>query len=150
MKYVITTDYDGCNIRIAVSARIHSAIEAFDEIEQKHGQELVGNWMVRLDEYAGDRVPDALQLPSAEDDYFDLLCQEIREQNVNNSKTFQEQKVGDISRVLAVCTPLQKERFLLYVRDNWTMEEIADMQGCSKMAVSISIKKVLQKVQKSI
>ncbi|WP_347565188.1 sigma factor-like helix-turn-helix DNA-binding protein [Pseudoflavonifractor sp. 60] len=41
--------------------------------------------------------------------------------------------------MLALCTPTQRERFLLYALDDFSYAEIAEMCGCTKGSVQTSI-----------
>ena len=51
----------------------------------------------------------------------------------------QRETLDEILAVLALCTPTQRERFLLYALYDFSYVEIAEMCGCSKYAVRDSI-----------
>ena len=48
----------------------------------------------------------------------------------------QRETLDEILTVLALCTATQRERFLLYALHDFSYAEIAEMCGCSKVAVS--------------
>ena len=51
----------------------------------------------------------------------------------------QRETLDEILAVLALCTPTQRERFLLHALYDLSYAEIAEMCGCSKYAVRDSI-----------
>lgn len=55
----------------------------------------------------------------------------------------------EIFSVLALCTPTQRERFLLHALYDFSYAEIGRLCGCSKEAVRLSIEAVRKKFQKS-
>ena len=57
----------------------------------------------------------------------------------------QRETLDEILAVLALCTPTQRERFLLFALDGFNCAEIAEMCGCSKVAVHYSIEAVRKK-----
>ncbi len=55
--------------------------------------------------------------------------------------------LDEILAVLALCTPTQRERFLLYALHDFSYAEIAKMCGCSKYAVRdsiVAVRKIFQ------
>ena len=60
----------------------------------------------------------------------------------------QRETLDEILAVLALCTPTQRERFLLFALDGYTYTEISRMCNCSKVAVHQSIKAVREKFLK--
>ena len=60
----------------------------------------------------------------------------------------QRETLDEILSVLALCTPTQRERFLLYALYDFTYEEIGMVFGCSKQAVNLSIRAVRKKFLK--
>ena len=60
----------------------------------------------------------------------------------------QRETLDEILAVLALCTPTQRERFLLFALDGFNCAEIAEMCGCSKVAVHYSIEAVRKKFLK--
>ena len=57
----------------------------------------------------------------------------------------QQETLDEILAVLALCTPTQRERFLLYALYDFSYAEIGRMCGCSKAAVYDSIEGVRKK-----
>ncbi len=51
----------------------------------------------------------------------------------------QQETLDEILSVLALCTPTQRERFLLHALYDFSYAEIAEMCGCTKSAVEKSI-----------
>ena len=60
----------------------------------------------------------------------------------------QRETLDEILAVLALCTPTQRERFLLYALHDFNYAEIAEMCGCTKVAVHYSIEAVRKKFLK--
>jgi len=60
----------------------------------------------------------------------------------------QRETLDEILAVLALCTPTQRERFLLYALYDYSYAEIGRLCGCSKAAVHESIEGVRKKVFK--
>ena len=59
----------------------------------------------------------------------------------------QRETLDEILAVLALCTPTQRERFLLYALYDFSYAEIAEMCGCSKYAVRdsiVAVRKIFQ------
>ena len=59
----------------------------------------------------------------------------------------QRETLDEILAVLALCTPTQRERFLLYALHDFSYAEIAEMCGCSKYAVRdsiVAVRKIFQ------
>ncbi|NCE66117.1 sigma-70 family RNA polymerase sigma factor [Pseudoflavonifractor sp. 524-17] len=57
----------------------------------------------------------------------------------------QRETLDEILAVLALCTPTQRERFLLYALYDFNYSEIGEICGCSKQAVRLSIEAVRKK-----
>ena len=57
----------------------------------------------------------------------------------------QRETLDEIMTVLALCTPTQRERFLLYALYDYSYAEIGQLCGCSKAAVHESIEGVRKK-----
>jgi RNA polymerase sigma-70 factor (ECF subfamily) len=51
----------------------------------------------------------------------------------------QRETLDEVLAVLALCTPTQRERFLLYALYDFSYAEIAEMCGCTKGSVQTSI-----------
>ena len=47
---------------------------------------------------------------------------------------------GQLKKMLFCLTPLQRERVILFYWERFSCPEIAEMQGCTKQAVSLSIR----------
>ena len=59
----------------------------------------------------------------------------------------QQETLDEILAVLTLCTPTQRERFLLYALHDFSYTEIAEMCGCSKYAVRdsiVAVRKIFQ------
>ena len=64
----------------------------------------------------------------------------------------QRETLDEILAVLALCTPTQRERFLLYALYDFSYAEIAEMCGCSKYAVRdsiVAVRKIFQTFSES-
>ena len=55
-----------------------------------------------------------------------------------------------IHRAIVTLTEVQRRRLTLYYFDNLTYQEIADLDGCSKVAVKYTIDKALAALKKII
>ena len=60
----------------------------------------------------------------------------------------QQETLDEIFSVLDTCTPVQRERFLLFALDGYSCAEIGRMKGCSGEAVRLSIDAVRKKFLK--
>ena len=63
----------------------------------------------------------------------------------------QHETLDEILAVLALCTPTQRERFLLHALHDFSYAEIAEMCGCTKSAVEksiVAVKNIFQKFWK--
>ncbi len=60
----------------------------------------------------------------------------------------QRETLDEILSVLALCTPTQRKRFLLYALYDFSYAEIAEMCGCTKGSVQTSINAVRKTFQK--
>lgn len=57
---------------------------------------------------------------------------------------------GQLNKMLLCLTPLQRERVMLFYWERLSCPEIADIQGCTKQAVSLSIRRARKKLKKEI
>ena len=57
----------------------------------------------------------------------------------------QQETLDEILTVLALCTPTQRERFLLHALHDLSYAEVGKLCGCSKQAVQLSIEAVRKK-----
>ena len=55
---------------------------------------------------------------------------------------------GQLNKMLLCLTPLQRERVMLFYWERLSCPEIADIQGCTKQAVSLSIRRARKKLKK--
>nr|WP_330425039.1 sigma factor-like helix-turn-helix DNA-binding protein [Eisenbergiella sp. OF01-20] len=69
--------------------------------------------------------------------------QETTEEQVCRKETRDE-----LLSVLESCTEAQRRRFLLYALDGLSFEQIARLDGCSRVAVHYSIEAVRKKFKK--
>lgn len=60
----------------------------------------------------------------------------------------QQETLDEIMSVLALCTDIQRERFLLHALYDFSYDEIARMCGCSKSAVQKSVNAVIRIFEK--
>ncbi len=60
----------------------------------------------------------------------------------------QRETLDEIMAVLALCTDIQRERFLLHALYDFSYDEIARMCGCSKGAVQKSVNTVIRFFEK--
>ncbi len=60
----------------------------------------------------------------------------------------QRETLDEIMAVLALCTDIQRERFLLHALYDFSYDEIARMCGCSKGAVQKSVNAVIRIFEK--
>lgn len=57
---------------------------------------------------------------------------------------------GQLKKMLFCLTPLQRERVILFYWERFSCPEIAEMQGCTKQAVSLSIRQAREKLKEKI
>ncbi len=62
----------------------------------------------------------------------------------------QRETLDEIMAVLALCTDIQRERFLLHALYDFSYDEIARMCGCSKSAVQKSVNAVIRFFEKML
>ena len=60
----------------------------------------------------------------------------------------QRETLDEIMAVLALCTSIQRERFLLHALYDYSYDEIARICGCSKSAVQKSVNTVIRIFEK--
>ena len=118
----ITIKINGRDVSVEVSAEVAECLDAGERKAENLYHEKRRHWDDReFDEYiiaAEGRLP---YCASPEE----LLCQ--------------RETLDEILAVLALCTPTQRERFLLHALYDLSYAEIAEMCGCSKYAVRDSI-----------
>ena len=118
----ITIKINGRDVTVEVSAEVAECLDAGERKAENLYHEKRRHWDDReFDEYiiaAEGRLP---YCASPEE----LLCH--------------RETLDEILAVLALCTPTQRERFLLHALYDLSYAEIAEMCGCSKYAVRDSI-----------
>ena len=128
----ITIKINGRDVTVEVSAEVAECLDAGERKAENLYHEKRRHWDDReFDEYiiaAEGRLP---YCASPEE----LLCQ--------------RETLDEILAVLALCTPTQRERFLLHALYDLSYAEIAEMCGCSKYAVRDSIAAVRKIFQTS-
>ena len=125
----ITINYYGQSV--SVSVEVYEYLIQADHKVENLAHEQRRHWDDReLDEYiiaAEGRLPYCAT-PE------ELLCQ--------------QETLNEILSVLALCTPTQRERFLLHALYDFSYAEIAEMCDCTKIAVHYSIEAVRKKFLK--
>ena len=125
----ITINYYGQSV--SVSVEVYEYLIQADHKAENLAHEQRRHWDDReLDEYiiaAEGRLPYCAT-PE------ELLCQ--------------QETLNEILSVLALCTPTQRERFLLHALYDFSDAEIAEMCDCTKIAVHYSIEAVRKKFLK--
>ena len=127
----ITINYDGRLVTVEVSIEVAECLEEGRRKEENLHHEQRRHWDDReVDEYI---IATEGRLPYCATPE-ELLCQ--------------RETLDEILTVLALCTPTQRERFLLHALHDFSYAEIAEMCGCSKYAVRDTIMAV-RKIFKS-
>ena len=125
----ITINYYGQSV--SVSVEVYEYLIQADHKAENLAHEQRRHWDDReLDEYiiaTEGRLPYCVT-PE------ELLCQ--------------QETLDEILTVLALCTPTQRERFLLHALYDFSYADIAEMCGCTKIAVHYSIEAVRKKFLK--
>ena len=83
---------------------------------------------------------------------------ELTEETLNRRAVHKTKTVEDIiltvfenemlSKAICELTEIQRKRLLLYYYDHLTYEQVAKIEGCTKMPVMRSIKKAEEKIKK--
>ena len=127
----ITINYNGRLVTVEVSIEVAECLEEGRRKEENLHHEQRRHWDDReLDEYI---IATEGRLPYCATPE-ELLCQ--------------QETLDEILAVLALCTPAQRERFLLHALYDFSYAEIAEMCGCTKIAVHYSIEAVRKKFLK--
>ena len=127
----ITINYNGWLVTVEVSIEVAECLEEGRRKEENLHHEQRRHWDDReVDEYI---IATEGRLPYCATPE-ELLCQ--------------RETLDEILTVLALCTPTQRERFLLHALYDFSYAEIAEMCGCSKYAVRDTIMAV-RKIFKS-
>ena len=124
----ITINYNGRLITVEVSVEVAECLEEGQRKEENLHHEQRRHWDDReLDEYI---IATEGRLPYCATPE-ELLCQ--------------RETLDEILTVLALCTSTQRERFLLHALYDFSYADIAEMCGCTKIAVHYSIEAVRKK-----
>ena len=75
-----------------------------------------------------------------------ILSKDVHFEDIMISKM----RNGQLKKMLFCLTPLQRERVILFYWERFSCPEIAEMQGCTKQAVSLSIRRARKKLKKEI
>ena len=127
----ITINYNGRLVTVEVSIEVAECLEEGRRKEENLHHEQRRHWDDReLDEYISITEGRLPYCATPEE----LLCQ--------------QETLDEIVALLALCTPTQRERFLLHALYDCSYAEIADMCGCTKSAVEKSIAAVKNIFQK--
>ena len=127
----ITIKINGRMVAVEVSAEVAEVMDAGRRKAENLSHERRRHWDSReFDEYivAAEGLLPCQYTPE------DLACQ--------------QETLDEIFSVLDTCTPTQRERFLLYALHDFNYAEIAEMCGCTKVAVHYSIEAVRKKFLK--
>ena len=129
-----TINYNGRLVTVEVSVEVAECLGEGQRKEENLHHEQRRHWDDReLDEYI---IATEGRLPYCSSPE-ELLCQ--------------QETLDEILAVLAICTPTQRERFLLHALYDFSYAEIAEMFGCTKGSVQTSIdavRKIFQKFWK--
>ena len=127
----VTIKINGQALSVEVSVEVYECLDRADHKEENLAHEKRRHWDIReFDEYI---VATEGRPP----------YQETPEEQVCRKETRDE-----LLSVLESCTEAQRRRFLLYALDGLTYEQIARLDGCSKVAVHYSIEAVRKKFRK--
>lgn len=127
----VTIKINGQALSVEVSVEVYECLDRADHKEENLVHEKRRHWDIReFDEYI---VATEGRLP----------YQETPEEYVCRKETWDE-----LLTVLESCTETQRRRFLLYALEGLSYEQIARLDGCSKVAVHYSIEAVRRKFQK--
>ncbi len=124
----ITINYNGRLVTVEVSAEVAECLKESRRKDENLRHEQRRHWDDReLDDYIIAAEGCLPYCASPEE----LLCQ--------------QETLDEILSVLALCTPTQRERFLLHALYDFSYAEVGKLCGCSKQAVQLSIEAVRKK-----
>lgn len=122
---------NGCTVSVDVSSEVAECYDQFRHKAENLYHEKRRHWDEReFDEYI---VITEGRLPYCATPE-ELVCQ--------------RETLDEIMAVLAHCTDIQRERFLLHALYDFSYDEIAKMCGCSKSAVQKSVNTVIKIFEK--
>ena len=127
----ITIKTDGRMVSVEVSTEIGEFLEQSKRKARNLRQEQQRHWDGRgYDEYIVSTEGHLPYCAAPED----VICQ--------------RETLDEIMAVLALCTDVQRERFLLHALYDLSYEEVGKLCGCSKGTIQTSINAVKKKFQK--
>lgn len=111
--------------------------------DEMYLQEKLTNWRFTHKDCCLDMVlaHDALTVPSAEETL-------LAEENRKDEQSAQKKKMRLVNFALDTLSPKQRRRFLLYVVNQNTLEQIAELEGVSFQAIQLSVKIAYSKIRK--
>ena len=126
----VTIKINGQALSVEVSVEVYEYLDRADHKEENLAHEKRRHWDIReFDEY----------IIATEGRSY----QETPEQYVCRRETLDE-----LLSMLENCTDTQRRRFLFYALDGLSFEQIARLDGCSKVSVYESIEAVRKKFKK--
>ena len=126
----ISIKINGQAVSVDVTIEVYECIQGFDRKAENLMHQKRRHWDIReLDEYIIANECSRVHTLTPEQ----ILCR--------------KETLNQIKKTLKACTETQQKRFLLYALEDMSYEDIARLQGCSKMAISHSIKAVRKKYQ---
>lgn len=127
----ITIDNDGQEVTVEISVEVYECLDEYDHKSENLAHEQRRHWDDReCDEYI---IASEGRLPPQETPE-DAACRmETRDKLLS---------------ALALCTPTQRDRLLLYALYGFSYSEIGAVCGCSKESVRESIDSAKKKIQK--
>ena len=111
--------------------------------DEMYLQEKLTNWRFTHKDCCLDAAlaHDALTVPSAEETL-------LAEENRRAEQSAHKKKMRLVNFALDTLSPKQRRRFLLYVVNQNTLEQIAELEGVSFQAIQLSVKTAYAKIRK--
>lgn len=126
----ITIKINGQAMSVEVSYEVYEYLKESDRKAENLSHQKRRHWDMReLDEYIIATECTHIHIPTPEE----IVCR--------------RETMCELMAVLATCTEVQQERFLLYALEGMSFSEIAMYCGCSKGSVQESILAVRKKYQ---
>ncbi len=126
----ITIKINGQAVSVEVSYEVYKCLCESDRKAENLSHQKRRHWDMReFDEYIIATECTHIHIPTPEE----IICH--------------RETMCELMAVLATCTEVQQERFLLYALEGMSLAEIALYCGCSKAAVRDSIVAVRKKYQ---
>ena len=128
----VTINYNGQALSVEVTVEVYEYLDRADHKEENLVHEQRRHWDGReFDEYIAFTEGMGAYSETPEE----YLCR--------------KETLDELLSVLSRCTDTQQRRFLLYALDGFTYEQIALLDGCSKVSVYESIEAVRKKFRKN-